>query len=249
MITLCNLSSGYEKNPVLKGINAEIPSGRVTGIIGPNGCGKSTLLRAMLGLIQARDGEIFIDGKPLSSLSHRARAQRMAFLPQQRPIPEITVEELVSLGRYAHLGSRRTLSNRDHTIIEEALLQSGAAPFRHDLLSRLSGGQQQRAYLGKMLAQDANHLMLDEPTNHLDPSGQLEWMELIKSLGRQGKAVIVVLHDLPLAMEYCDEIMVLEQGQLKAKGAPQALLSQEIPEQVFKVRLREHQGRYTVSPL
>jgi len=162
----------------------------------------------------------------------------------------MTVEELAAHGRYAHLGAQRILSKRDHQAIDQALWLSGAESYRHELISRLSGGQQQRAYLSQLLSQDAPHLLLDEPINHLDPSGQLEWMELLKKLAHDGRSIVIVLHDLPLAMQYCHELTVLEKGELKAKGAPPTLLEKDIPQQVFKVRLLPGpDGCYAVTRL
>ena len=248
MIILDGISTGYEKRSVLSNIHAVLPNGTLTGIIGPNGSGKSTLLKAICGLLPVMEGKILLDGQDMAVFPRRIRAQRMAFLPQIRSIPDLTVEELAAHGRYPYLGARRSLSPTDQKIVDRSLKITQATPFRDQLLPYLSGGERQRAYLAMLLAQDAPHMLLDEPTTYLDPQSQFELMELLRDLSRENRAIAVVLHDLPLALQYCDQLIVLDQGGVAAKGTPEELMQSGALEDVFHIRLhRTSAGIYAIS--
>ena len=248
MITLNGVAAGYEKLSVLSDIHAVLPQGALTGIIGPNGSGKSTLLKTICGLLPAINGEIQIDGENIHALSRRKRAQLMAFLPQMRITPDLTVEELVSHGRYPYLGAKRSLSAADWKCVDLALERTQTLPFRDHLLSRLSGGERQRAYLAMLLAQDAPHMLLDEPTTYLDPASQFELMALLRNLAEENRAVAVVLHDLPLALHYCHQLIVLDQGRITAQGTPEELILSGALEAVFHVHLHQtNDGFYAIS--
>ena len=248
MIILDRLSTGYDRNMILSSVSATLADGKLTGIIGPNGCGKSTLLKAICGILPAAEGKILLDGQDIRSLSRRKKAQKISFLPQMRMPPDMTVEILASHGRYPHLGARRSLSPADQAQVEKALMETQAISFRHQPLQQLSGGERQRAYLAMLLTQDAPHLLLDEPTTYLDPQSQFELMELLKKLAAGNRAVTVVLHDLPLALQYCDQLIVLNQGGIAAKGTPETLMQSGVLEQVFHIHLhRTDGGFYAIS--
>lgn len=237
MIVLDRLGAGYDGDMRIRGISAELIPGRMTGIVGPNGCGKSTLLKAVTGILRPMAGRIELDGRDLSRMPTRERARHIAFLPQSRPAPELTVQQLAAHGRYPHMGARRALSAADQAIVERALAQAGALALRSQLVSRLSGGERQRAYLAMLLAQDTPYLLLDEPTTFLDPAGQFELMALLRALADEGRAVALVIHDLPLALSGCDELWVMDKGRLAARGTPDALIQSGTLEDVFRVRL------------
>lgn len=237
MITLECLSAGYHGVPRVRDVSLSLRPGALLGVVGPNGSGKTTLLKAACGLLRPLAGRVLADGQVLSRLSPRERAAQVAYMPQSRGVPELTVAQLAAHGRYAHMGPRRTLTAQDRAIVTASLERTGAAAFRNALLSELSGGERQRAYLSLLLAQNAPCLLLDEPTAFLDPGAQLSLMALLRELAREGRAVAVVLHDLPLALSGCDELLVLRQGRVAAQTAPKDKNTERILADVFGVRV------------
>lgn len=228
MLELRNITAGYGENMILRNISLDFPKGTVTAVLGPNGCGKSTLLKAAAGLLPLAAGEI---SAPLP------RAQHVAYLPQSRRLPEMTVRQLVLQGRYPWLGWPRRYSQRDLALAEAAMERLGVEEYAHRPLSELSGGTRQRCYLAMTLAQDPEVFLLDEPTSFLDPLHQLRLLSLCRELAAEGRAVAVVLHDLPLALRYADRAAVMKDGRLLAVDSPERLLESGILEQVFGVKI------------
>ena len=217
---------------ILRGVSGELRRGEVTGILGPNGCGKTTLLRALCRLIKADSGSITI-----AALASKALARRVSFLPQQRAVPDITAKTLVSHGRYPYLGFSRTLSNKDRTVIQNALKTAGVSAFADRRLPMLSGGERQRVFLAMLLAQNTDVVLLDEPTTYLDAHHKFELMALLSTLKAQNKAVGIVLHELPLAFKFCDRLLLMKNGQIMQSGTPEELLKTGLIEHLFGVSL------------
>ena len=216
MMELRQLRAGYGEHMVLDGIDLALRPGEVLALLGPNGSGKSTLIRAALGLLPLAGGQVLIDGTDAAALTPRQRAQKAAYLPQTRPVPNITALRMVLHGRFPHLTYPRRFRQEDYAAAMAALEQADAACLARRPMPELSGGQRQRVYLAMALAQDAPTLFLDEPTAFLDVSHQLEVGRLAGQLARQGKAVVLVLHDLPLALSTADRLAVLKGGRLLA---------------------------------
>lgn len=238
MIEFSHLSAGYGETPVLRDISLTCPRGQLTVILGPNGCGKSTLLKTLPGLSRIQSGSVTVDGIPLERLDSIALARRVAFLPQTRRIPAMTVEELVLHGRFPWLRYPRRYSSRDREIAGQALETLSLSEYAHRPLDTLSGGTRQRAYLAMALAQETDAILLDEPNAYLDIAHQLRFMELCRSLCDEGKAVVMVLHDLNLALPYAHQAAVLSQGRLLASGAPESSAVLHALEQAFAVEIR-----------
>ena len=236
MIELKNLSAGYGGKTVVQNVSMTFPAGQVTVLLGPNGSGKSTLLKAALGLIEAGREQVFYDGVPIEKLSRRQVARSAALLAQSRPTAEIEAERLVLHGRFPYLAYPRQYSRKDRQIARQAMERTGAAAYAQTLVSRLSGGQRQSVYLAMLLAQQTRTVFLDEPTAFLDIRHQLELMDWMKALAVEGRAAVMVLHDLPLAMEYADRIALLERGKLVFQGSPEALYSSGKIDEVFGIR-------------
>ena len=237
MMELRQLRAGYGEHMVLDGVDLALRPGEVLALLGPNGSGKSTLIRAALGLLPLTGGQVLIDGADAAALTPRQRAQKAAYLPQTRPVPNITALRMVLHGRFPHLTYPRRFRQEDYAAAMAALEQADAACLARRPMPELSGGQRQRVYLAMALAQDAPTLFLDEPTAFLDVSHQLEVGRLAGQLARQGKAVVLVLHDLPLALSTADRLAVLDGGRLLAVDGPEALCADGILNSVFGIEL------------
>lgn len=237
MIEIRGLSAGYPDHCVLRELSFSIPAGRVLVLAGPNGCGKSTLLRTICGLHPAKSGEILIDRVPIGQLSPQMLAQKVSYLAQSRHIPNITARRMVLFGRYPYLSYPRRYRKEDLEAAQKALQWADAADLADRLMPQLSGGQQQKVFLAMALAQDADTILLDEPTAWMDVRHQLDVMQAAHRLAAEGKAVVMVLHDLCLSLKYADLIAVLSDGQLMQLGAPDEIYTSGILERVFSVAL------------
>lgn len=237
-VELRGVRFAYGEHAVLDGLSLVLPAGCLTGIVGPNGCGKSTLLRVIDGVLGAAAGEVLVEGDALGSLSARERAERIALLPQIHRTPSMTVEALVSCGRYAHMGLFGGLTEQDRQIVAESMRVAGVEHLAHKAARTLSGGERQRAFIAMVLAQRARTVLLDEPTTYLDPRAALDVMGLARGLVyEQGMTGAVVIHDLPLALRFCDRIAVMDSGRIVAVGTPAEILDQGVLEQVFGVMI------------
>ena len=237
MLEIRNLSAGYPGNPVLRDICLTIPGGAVTVIAGPNGCGKSTLLKALTGILPAA-GSVTLEGQELLTLDRRELARKVAFLPQNRPVPEITVKNLVLHGRFPYLSYPRRYRKEDLAMAGTAMAQMGISDLADRNLSTLSGGQRQKAYIAMALAQDTPVMLLDEPNTFLDIAHQLQLMEQAKALAAAGKTVVLVLHDLSLALEYADSLAILSEGTCLIQGKPEEVFLSGQLERAFGIRVQ-----------
>ena len=248
MIQLRGLRAGYPGRTVLEGIDLDFRPGEVLAILGPNGCGKSTLLRTANGLLPRTGGEVLVDGVSIDRLTPRDLARKAAYLPQSRQVPAITARRMVLHGRFPYLSYPRRYSREDRAMVSRALDWAGAAELADRPLAELSGGQRQKVYLAMALAQDTAAILMDEPTTYLDVGCQLEVMALARRLAEEGRAVVMVLHDLTLALRYAHRTALLWEGRVRQTGTPEELYAGEALEQVMGVRLgrvkTEEGGRY-----
>lgn len=242
MMTILNLRAGYLNHPVLKNISFSAESGELTVLIGPNGSGKSTLLKAMARLLKPERGEILLNGENLRAFPGKKLAQNIAFLPQNRDVPELSVYDLALCGRYPHLRfpGRATAADREAAL--RALEQAGVSALADRSLSGLSGGERQRAYIAMLLSQEARTLLLDEPTAHLDINARLQLLDLIKNLRSGGRTLVVVLHELDEALMIADKIALLSGGDLKFFGPPEALTQTSALDEAFQIKTHAHKG-------
>lgn len=245
MLEFVNLRAGYDGAEKLHGLTAALGEGRLCAIIGPNGCGKSTLMKCAAGLLKPTAGELRLNGRALSLVSERERARLLAYMPQSRIAPDISVRQLVAHGRYPHLKWGQSMRAGDWEIVDAAIERVKLAGDARRSVSRLSGGERQRAYLAMMLAQQTQLMLLDEPTTYLDLSAQFALMELLRQLRAEGRSIAVVLHDLALALEYADELLLLRQGELIAAGTPEQVYASGELEETFGVGIRRAEdGKY-----
>jgi iron complex transport system ATP-binding protein len=221
-----------------------------TAIVGPNGAGKSTLLRLLAGLATAQSGEVWIDDRRLAALSDRERALRIAWLAQQgESTGELTVREVVRLGRLARQGLFGAATAEDERCVEQAMAEAECTAWQERRLHELSGGERQRVFVARALAVQAPLLLLDEPTTHLDPPHQIALVRLLRQQVRAGVSVVSALHDLSMAF-LADRIVILERGRIRASGASDdPELHRELVD-VFAgaIRVARFEGRWIVVP-
>ncbi|WP_027683959.1 ABC transporter ATP-binding protein [Rhizobium leguminosarum] len=219
---------------IVNGVSLTVERGKVFGLLGPNGSGKSSLLRLICRLRKVRSGVIQLGDDDISSLSRAALARRVAFVEQQTTTDtQLTVRDVVRLGRTPHRGLLSSWGAGDDAAVDEALLRTGMRERAGQLWQTLSGGERQRVHIARSLAQAPSELLLDEPTNHLDIQHQLDILSLISKLGI---TCIVALHDLNLAAMFCDRLAVLQKGEIVASGAPEEVLTEDMIGRVFGVR-------------
>lgn len=238
MLRIKEVCTGYEGREVLHGISAQIEAGKITVLAGPNGCGKTTLLKTVTGIVSKTSGEIWIDGKKIEEYSTQTLAQKIAYLPQKRNVPDITVRRMVLHGRFPYLNYPRRYRSEDLEIADQALQQVGMEAYAEENLNQLSGGMQQKVFIAMALAQDTPAILMDEPTSFLDIAHQIRLMETVKELAVQGKTVVLVLHDLAMALRMADQIILLKDGRICAKGVPEAVYESGVLREVFGIQVK-----------
>ncbi|TDK41216.1 ABC transporter ATP-binding protein [Antarcticimicrobium luteum] len=230
LLTLRDLTVRRGDCPVVDHVSLTVTGGECIGLIGPNGAGKTTLLRAALGLLPA-SGE-----STLAALPAALRARAAAWMPQAREIAwPVTVERLIALGRIPHLPRGARLRPEDRATVDAAIARMGLESYRDRIATQLSGGEQGRVLIARALAQETPLLIADEPIAGLDPAHQIATMEVFAGLAREGRSVIVSLHDLGLAARHCTRLMMMERGRLVADGPPGEVLTPENVDRVFGV--------------
>jgi iron complex transport system ATP-binding protein len=233
-IAIDNVSYAAGEALIVNGVSLSVEKGRILGLLGPNGSGKSSLLRLICRLRKVKSGVIRLGDDDISSISRAALAKRIAFVEQQSTTDtQLTVRDVVQLGRTPHRGLLSNWNAGDEAAINEALGRVGMRERADQLWQTLSGGERQRVHIARALAQAPSELLLDEPTNHLDIQHQLDILSLVTRLGVTS---IVALHDLNLAAMYCDSLAVMRKGQVIAAGAPETVLTEELIADVFGVR-------------
>lgn len=237
MLEIRNLRAGYEGVEILHDVNLSAPSGGITVIVGPNGCGKSTLLKSIAGINQPRGGSIRLNGKELCSLPPRELAQHAAYLAQNRQVPEITAERLVLHGRFPYLSYPRRYRREDLQIARRAMETMGISGLARRELHTLSGGQRQKVYIAMALAQDTPVVLMDEPTTFLDIAHQYQMMREARALADGGKTVVLVLHDIALALKYADRIVVMRDGRVLTAGNAEEVFRSGQLQTAFGIRV------------
>lgn len=244
MLEIESLSAGYSAQNVLQNVSLHVRAGEIASVIGPNGCGKSTLLRCVIGQLKARGGRVSVEQKNVAQMAPRERAKLVALLPQTFVgDDDLTVTETVALGRTPHLSAYGSLSARDHEITHRVLEATDTTQFSSRRIGELSGGERQRVGLARVLAQEPRVLLLDEPTSNLDLRYQHELLALVKHVARQQQiAVVLVLHQINLAAAISDLILLLQQGETRASGSPEIVMTRDNLEAVYGIPLRVSSG-------
>lgn len=243
MISAEHLCVSLNDRDVARDVSFWLGDGEMAALVGPNGAGKSSVLKALAGVV-ASEGEVRIGGLPSDKLTVRERAKHLAWLPQSRPVAwNLGVEDVVALGRFAQAPAPfDRMGAADQAAVHDALDKADAAHLCGRSFQALSGGEQARVHLARLLASPAPVLLLDEPCAALDVAHQLDLMQALAAEAAAGRTLLIVLHDLELAMRFCPRILVMQAGTLVADGAPEAALSGETLADVFGVR-RTADGR------
>jgi len=237
MIEVDGLTIAAGGRRILDNIGFRLEAGGLYGIIGPNGAGKSSLLAAISGVRRIDAGSVRLFGRPVSSWPRRTLARRLAVL-QQEPLPRtaFTVREVVSMGRYPYQNWFGGRDEEGEALVDRVLETLGLSAYAGRRMDALSGGERQRVALAKVMAQDPELLLLDEPTTYLDIGYQIQLLDLVRTWQRSGgRTVVAVLHDLNLAAQYCDRLLVMHEGRLAGDGPPSAVLTPEMIRRVFGV--------------
>ncbi|MFL0027133.1 ABC transporter ATP-binding protein [Streptomyces sp. NBUL23] len=245
------LHLGYDDRAVVSGLDLAVPPGRITAIVGANACGKSTLLRALARLLAPREGAVSLDGRALHTIPTRELAQRLGILPQAPVAPEgLTVIDLVNRGRSPHQTWWRQWTKADEHAVHDALAATGTTDLADRAVDELSGGQRQRAWIAMAVAQGTPVLLLDEPTTYLDLAHQIDVLDLVVDLNRrEGRTIVMVLHDLNQACRYADHVIAMKKGDIVAEGAPADVITAETVEDVFGLRCQVTTDPVSRTPL
>jgi iron complex transport system ATP-binding protein len=229
------VSAGYGRRVVVDGVSLAVGAGECLGVIGPNGSGKSTLLRALSGVLPLLAGEVLLAGRPIAAYARREVARLLAGVPAELVSAfAFSARDIVAMGRHAYLPLLGDLGPEDERAIASALAATESGGFADRPFDELSSGERQRVVLAQALAQEPRVLLLDEPTAHLDLAHQTLLLDLLKRLqAERGLAIVLVSHDLNLAAEYADRLLLLERGRTRAAGTPEEVLDYRLIEEVY----------------
>lgn len=229
-----NVTLRYDEQTISRELSVSIPNGAFTVIVGPNACGKSTLLRALSRLLAPSAGQVILDGRSIADLPAKEVARRLGLLPQNSIAPDgITVADLVARGRYPHQSFFRQWSKADEEAVLASMKATRVTGLSSRLVNELSGGQRQRVWIAMVLAQETPILLLDEPTTFLDIAHQIELLDLLADLNRQGHTIIAVLHDLNHACRYATHLIAMKDGAIVTQGKPSSIVTERLVDDVF----------------
>lgn len=236
-LNLNDLKISYEKYNVIDGVTMKINKGDIVSIIGRNGCGKSTVLKTIINLLNLDSGFVAFNNTDIRKYRTKDLAKKIAFLSQQKlSYPDLTVETLVSYGRYPHLKLGKFLNEYDHKVVEDSLKKTGIYHLKDKSIKKLSGGERQRAWIAMAICQEPEILILDEPTTYLDIAYQIEVLDLVKELNETlNMTIVMVLHDINLAARYSKMIYALKDKKIFACGTPEMVVSPKVLEEVFTI--------------
>ncbi|HEX3865657.1 MAG TPA: ABC transporter ATP-binding protein [Gemmatimonadaceae bacterium] len=237
MIRFTDVAVRYQRSlmDALGGVSLEAVRGALTAIVGPNGSGKSTLVRALIGRVPLARGRIEIDGAAVSSMDRALLARKVAVVTQREDLAfPAAVEEYVALGRFPHLGIWHAADAADRAAIDEAIADAGVETLRDRSVDALSGGEWQRVRLARALAQGGDAIVLDEPTTFLDVGHEMGVFELLHRFAKEGRAVLLVSHQLNLVARFADHMVLVHRGMVVAAGAPDAVMRADVLERVYE---------------
>lgn len=242
--------SGGETLHAIHGLSLEIQPGTLVGLLGPNGSGKSTLLKCLLGLLVPQQGQILLDDVSINRYSPRRLSRIIGYVPQEtQPAFDFTVRQVVLMGRSPHMGRFGFESRQDYTLADECLAQTDATHLADRLFDELSSGERQRVVIARALAQQPRILLLDEPTSFLDLAHQLQIYRVLRRLVGQGLTVVCISHDLNMAAQFDDDLVLLQCGRIAARGTPEQVLTADNVRDVYGVAAEVTRHPRTHRPL
>lgn len=249
-IKIENLTCGYGSKFRISDISFEVPAGQFTAVIGPNGAGKTTLFRGLSGMLPVEKGKIWIEGEDVTLMTHKIKARKMAIVNQTVEAGFMTIEDYVLMGRLPYRTAFRLFETKeDFEIAEQSMKMTGVWKKKDKPMNRLSGGEQQLAAIARALAQDTKILLLDEPTAHLDISHQMKVLNLIQRLNRENHlTVLLIIHDLNLASEYSNHLILLNEGRMHTQGRPEEVLTFDNIEKVYDTIVVTHTNPVSGKP-
>lgn len=245
------MHAGYGKNKILNNVNLNVRTGEISVILGANGSGKSTLLKALVRLIKPMQGKVMLNHEDIHKINGKKVAKIMGLLPQSQIVPAgIKVIDVVSRGRHPHKKMAESLNRYDKQVIFNSLEKVGMSDFAEKNIDELSGGQRQRVWIAMALAQQTDILFLDEPTTYLDITYQIEILDILYNLNKkEGKTVIMVLHDINLASRYADYLYVMKNGEIYKEGTPKDIITQSIVKGAFNLECVIIQDPQSKTPM
>jgi len=234
---------------ILSKVSLSVDAGELVGLVGPNGAGKTTLLRAINGHSTPSTGTVSVEGTPVSTLSAREIGRRIATVPQETQLSfSFSVREAVAMGRHPHIGRFGTADETDRRLVDEALERTELTALSERPVTELSGGERQRVLLARAFAQETPLLLLDEPTANLDINHAVTTLDLVRSVVDEGTAAVAAIHDLTLAARYCDRLVLLTDGVVRAAGDPESVLTNETLTDAFDARTVVSEDPLTGTP-
>ena len=233
-LTIDEIEFSYNSTPVLNGLKFQVEQGEFVAILGPNGSGKSTLLRCIDRILKPKNGIVLLDEDNIETMNRKNIAKKLAYVPQvETNTFPTTVYDTILLGRLPHIEWMPTKSDKE--IVTDIIEKLQLAPFTLRKTNQLSGGQRQKVFIGRALAQKAPILLLDEPTANLDLKHQLEVMALLREQTKQGVSIIIAIHDINLALKYCQKIILLKDGTIHAAGGKEIITEKNL-EEVYEIK-------------
>ncbi len=237
MLKIQDLALSYQKEKILSDLFLHVKQGEIHTIIGNNGCGKSTLLKGILNIAPIEKGHVFFQNKDLFSYTKKERAVRIAYLPQSPLTPSVSVQNMVLYGRFPHHSFFQNYNENDAQIVQEILTTMHLSHLQDALLPTLSCGMRQKVYIAMVLAQSAPLILMDEPTSYLDIQEQLFFMSLLKQMKKNNKTMLLVLHDIVMALKISDRISIIDQGKILCTHTPHEMINHHIIEQHFGIKI------------
>jgi iron complex transport system ATP-binding protein len=226
---------GYDHHPVMEDITLKVSPGEMVGLIGPNGSGKSTIIKALSHIIRPKSGRIIIGGRNIAKIPRRELACMVGVVPQLPLLPStFTAAEIVLMGRNPHLGLFESEGRRDWSMVRQAMIETGTEMLADRFVNELSGGEIQCLLIARVLVQETSAILLDEPTANLDIGRQVEVLDLIRELCTESKlAVLAAIHDLNLASQYCDRLLLINERRIFAEGTPVEVITDKNIKEVY----------------
>ncbi|MGC9137910.1 MAG: ABC transporter ATP-binding protein [Thermoplasmata archaeon] len=236
LISVRDIEFSYGSKKIIDGISFDLMPGEILGFLGPNGSGKTTLIKLVGGILKKERGTIRIKGRDIEKYSRRELARIVSIVPSDlEPGFDFTVQDLVAMGRYPYIGFFDSFTQRDYEIIRRSMEATGVSHLSMNSVREISGGEKQRMLIARALAQDTEILLMDEPTSNLDIKYQVEILELIEGIRRTGRAIMITMHDVNMAIRYCTRLALISKGKIYSIGPPDNVINENSINMVYGI--------------